>query len=68
MNFYNEKIELENIRERGIKMTDDLLDLYKKHPKECKDLLLQIEEINNELCDLEKDFDKLEKIINDEVY
>jgi predicted nucleic acid-binding Zn-ribbon protein len=68
MNFYKEKLELEDIRDNSEKLTDDILDLYKKHPKECEELLLQIEEINNELYDLEKDFDKLEKQINNEVY
>ncbi len=62
--FYKEKLEIENIREQGNKMVDNLLDLYKKHPKECESLLLQVEDINKELYDLEKQFEKLEKIID----
>jgi hypothetical protein len=65
MMFYDEKMEIENIRDRGNEMIDNLLDLYKKHPKECEELLLQIEDINKELYDLEKHFDRLEKIINE---
>ena len=66
--FYEEKMELEDIRERGKKMVDDLLDLYKKHPKECKELLLQIESIEDEINCLEKEFDSFEKQINDEIH
>ena len=39
-------------------MTDNILDAYKKNPKECEELLIELNEINQELEELDKEFSK----------
>jgi hypothetical protein len=37
-------------------MTNNILDVYKKNPKECKRLLIELDNINKELDELETEF------------
>jgi hypothetical protein len=37
-------------------MTNDILDVYKKNPKECERLLIELDNINKELDELETEF------------
>lgn len=43
------QIELKNI-------TNNILDLYNKNPKECQKLLIELNDINKELDELELEF------------
>ena len=60
MNVYSELQEINELKERSGYATDDILDLYKKNPKECKKLLIELCEISKELDDLEKEFEKIQ--------
>jgi hypothetical protein len=60
MNVYSELQEINELKEKSGCATDDILDLYKKHPKECKKLLIELCEISKELDDLEKEFEKIQ--------
>jgi len=37
-------------------MTNNILDVYKKNPKECESLLIELYNINKELDELETEF------------
>jgi hypothetical protein len=37
-------------------MTNNILDVYKKNPKECERLLIELDNINKELDELETEF------------
>jgi seryl-tRNA synthetase len=63
MNLYSELAEINELMEKSNMMSDDILDLYKKYPKECKTLLIEVCEINKELEDLEKEFETLQNEI-----
>ena len=63
MNVYSELTEINELMEKSGYMSDDILDLYKQYPKECKDLLVDLCEINKELEDLEKEFEKIQNDI-----
>jgi seryl-tRNA synthetase len=63
MNLYSELVEINELMEKSNMMSDDILDLYKKYPKECKTLLIEVCEINKELEDLEKEFATLQNEI-----
>lgn len=63
MNLYPELAEINELMEKTGYMSDDILDLYKEYPKECKSLLLELSEINKELEDLEKEFEKIKNDI-----
>jgi ABC-type Zn uptake system ZnuABC Zn-binding protein ZnuA len=58
MNVYK---ELEEVGYNQIKlknMTDNILDVYKKNPKQCENLLKELAKINKELEELDKEFSK----------
>jgi predicted nucleic acid-binding Zn-ribbon protein len=59
MNLYSELAEVGDIQNNVKNMTDNILDLYKINPKKCKKLLMELNEINKELDDLEKEFESL---------
>lgn len=63
MNVYSELTEINQLIEKSGCMSDDILDLYKQYPKECKNLLLELSEINKELENLEKEFEKIQNDI-----
>jgi len=56
MSIYSELEEVEEIKNDIKNMTDNILDSYKKNPKECERLLKELSEINNELEELDKEF------------
>lgn len=56
MNVFKELEEVETIQDNIKNMSDIILDSYKKHPEECKKLLKELNNINDELGDLEKSF------------
>ncbi len=64
MNLYPELAEINELMEKTGYMSDDILDLYKQYPKQCKSLLLELCEINKELEDLEKEFEKIQNEIS----
>jgi SAM-dependent MidA family methyltransferase len=63
MNVYSELTEINELMEKSGYMSDDILDLYKQYPKQCKYLLIELCEINKELEDLEKEFEKIQNDI-----
>jgi SAM-dependent MidA family methyltransferase len=63
MNVYSELTEINELMEKSGYMSDDILDLYKQYPKQCKSLLIELCEINKELEDLEKEFEKIQNDI-----
>lgn len=63
MNCYSELAEVDELMKRSGIMTDDILDLYKRYPKECKKLLVEMSDITKELEDLEKEFEKIQNDI-----
>jgi hypothetical protein len=51
--------ELDDVKDTKFKLkhtTDDILDVYKKNPKECERLLIELDNINKELDELETEF------------
>jgi len=56
MNVFKELDEVEYTKTKLKNMTDDILDVYKKNPKECERLLKELSEINKELEELDKEF------------
>lgn len=64
MNVYSELAEINELMENTGYLSDDILDLYKKYPKECKALLIELSTINKELDDLEKEFQKIQNDIH----
>lgn len=56
MRVFKELEEVETMQDNVKDMSDIILDSYKKHPKECKKLLKELNNINSELSDLEKSF------------
>jgi predicted nucleic acid-binding Zn-ribbon protein len=63
MNIFNELSEIDDLKENQKKLTDNLLDLYKKNPEECSRLLKELNEIYSELDDLEAEFLKIQNEI-----
>lgn len=63
MSAFKELAEIEEMKTSQKKLTDDLLDLYKKNPKECSRLLKELNETWKELEDLEKEFEKIQNEI-----
>lgn len=63
MDLYQEWIELEQARDNIGFLTDNLLDIYKKYPKECKKLLLELDSISKEFDSIEKEMQEIEKQI-----
>jgi predicted nucleic acid-binding Zn-ribbon protein len=56
MNVFKELADVEDTKFKLKHMTDDILDVYKKNPKECERLLKELSEINKELEELDKEF------------
>jgi predicted nucleic acid-binding Zn-ribbon protein len=63
MNLYEEWVELGQARENLTFLTDNILDMYKKYPKECKRLLLELNNISKEFDSIEKEMKDIEKQI-----
>jgi hypothetical protein len=58
MNVYKELEEVGYSQVKLKNMTDNILDAYKKNPKECERLLKELNNINKELDELEVEFSK----------
>ena len=56
MNVYKELEEVGYNQVKLKNMTDNILDAYKKNPKECERLLKELLKINEELKILNKEF------------
>ena len=56
MNVYKELEEVGYNQVKLKNMTDNILDAYKKNPKECEKLLIELDNINKELDQLEAEF------------
>jgi len=63
MNFYNELLELEELKEKSKIQKDDILDLYYKNPIKAKKLMLEVMSIDKELNELEEEFKKIQNEI-----
>jgi len=64
MNIHQEISEVEENRDNLKKMADDVLDLYKKYPKQCNKLLKEIVLLDGDLDTIEKELE----VLKDEVY
>jgi predicted nucleic acid-binding Zn-ribbon protein len=60
---YDELLEIEEMKERNNDLKDEILDYYKKNPKECEELLIELSLIDKEIENLEEEFKKLENEI-----
>jgi len=60
MNVLNELGEVEDAQNKLKHMSDSILDVYKKNPEKCGELLTEINSINKELDYLEGEFSKLQ--------
>jgi len=58
MNVFKELDDVEYTKFKLKHMTDDILDAYKKNPKECERLLKELADIDKELEELDKEFSK----------
>lgn len=58
---YTDLQEIEEIKERLKIDADEILDEYKSNPKECSRLLKVLNEIEEEIVDLEKQYSELLK-------
>jgi hypothetical protein len=58
MNVFKELEEVGYTQVKLKNMTDNILDAYKKNPKECERLLKELNEINKELEILDQEFSK----------
>jgi len=56
MSVYKELEEVEYNQTKLKNMTDNILDAYKRNPKECERLLKELSEIDKELETLNKEF------------
>jgi predicted nucleic acid-binding Zn-ribbon protein len=56
MNVFKELQEVGYTQIKLKNMTDNILDAYKKNPKECERLLKELSEINKEMEILNKEF------------
>jgi len=64
MSIYEHILDVEKNRDGLKRMTDDVLDLYKKNPKECEKILIEINSLNKEFDGIEKELEAL----TDEIY
>jgi hypothetical protein len=64
MSIYEHILDVEKNRDGLKRMTDDVLDLYKKNPKECEKILIEINSLNKEFDDIEKELE----VLKDEIY
>ena len=58
MNVYKELVEVSDFKDKLKELTDRVLDLYKNSPIECTEILMDINDIDEELTDLRKEFNK----------
>jgi len=58
MNVFKELEEVGYTQVKLKNMNDNILDAYKKNPKECERLLKELNEINKELEILDEEFSK----------
>jgi hypothetical protein len=63
MNILNELGEVEDTQNKLKNMSDSILDVYKKNPEKCGELLTEINLINKELDYLQEEFSKLQNEI-----
>jgi predicted nucleic acid-binding Zn-ribbon protein len=56
MRVFRELEEIQTLQEKLDSATDSVLELYKKYPKECKELLSEISDIDTELKTLNIEF------------
>jgi hypothetical protein len=63
-NVYNHFLEIEDSQNKLKQMTDNVLDLYNKYPKECKKILIEI----NSLCEEFEDIEKQLETLRNEIY
>jgi len=56
MSVFKELNELVETQATLNNMTNNILDVYKKNPKECERLLIELDNINKELDELESEF------------
>lgn len=56
MNVFKELEDVQVLQEKLNNTTDSILELYKKYPKECNELLSEIKDINAELSSLNAEF------------
>jgi hypothetical protein len=61
VNIDREKTDLFNMQENIKELTDCILDLYSKYPEKCKNVLLEISEIRNDLDDIERELGEIEE-------
>jgi hypothetical protein len=64
MNIYEHILDVEKNRDNLKRMTDDVLDLYNKNPKTCEKILIEINSLNKEFDDIEKELE----VLKDEIY
>jgi hypothetical protein len=58
MNIYKELCEIEELKDKSSLQKDEILDHYFKDPKKAKKLLLELQEVEKELNELDKEFSK----------
>ena len=58
MSVFKELNELVETQATLNNMTNNILDVYKKNPKECERLLKELAKIDKELEELDKEFSK----------
>jgi len=58
---YREAAEVCELQDQVSEMTNNILDLYKRNPEACKKMLLELDGVNKELDELEKDYELILK-------
>jgi len=58
---YREAAEVCELQDQVSEMTNNVLDLYKRNPEVCKKMLLELDDVNKELDELEKDYELILK-------
>jgi len=56
MNIFKELEEIGEMQENIKFLQDNILDIYKKNPKECNRILLELNDINIDLEDIKTEF------------
>ena len=64
MSIYEHILDVDKNRDGLKRMTDDVLDLYKKNPKECEKILIEINSLIEEFDGIEKELE----VLKDEIY
>lgn len=63
LNIDKEEYELSEMKEKCEHMIDSLLDCYKKYPKQCEYLLMEMASISEELDEIEKEIEEIKNEI-----